>query len=297
MEQSASIHLFIISGRSGSGKSCALHALEDLGYYCVDNLPPVLIPGLIAQFLPKPGQAGLNQLEKLAVGIDVRSLTVSDTPFEEVLEQLNKIQGLSIQIIYLDAVDQTLLRRFNETRRKHPLSNAQTPLKEALSLERLFLSPLQTDATLVIDTTSMNLHQLRTEMHRLVGTENARLVLLIQSFGFKYGLPTDSDLVFDVRCLPNPHWVPHLRALTGQDKPVVEFLQEHPDVQTMIRSITTFVEQWLPHYQANNRRYVTVSIGCTGGQHRSVFIAGQLEKHFETHWSTQLRHRQLTPAH
>lgn len=291
------MNLVIVSGRSGSGKSSALHALEDLEYYCVDNLPTKLIPGLVQEFQPEPATQGqecpLRKIDKLAIGIDARSLHLSDTSFRKMQYDLAHFPDLDIQIVYLDADDDTLLRRFSETRRKHPISSENTSLQEALDLERRLLNPLITDSTIVIDTSSMSLHQLREEMRLIVKGSPTQMSLLIQSFGFKYGIPKDSDLMFDVRCLINPHWVPQLRPLSGLDADVAEFLAEDDKVQAMLASITDYLQRWLPDYQVNNRHYLTVSIGCTGGQHRSVFLVERLHEIFKKNWPIQVRHRQL----
>jgi len=285
--------LVIVSGRSGSGKSSALHALEDLGYYCVDNLPTKLIPSLVAEFHSTKGQENQFDPEKLAVGIDARSLRLDNAGFRKMVYELSHFEHMTTQIIFLDADDDTLIRRFSETRRKHPMSNDNIPLIEALALEKQLLSPVITDETMLIDTSNMSLHQLRAEMGRLVQDEEPKMALLIQSFGFKYGIPKDSDLIFDVRCLINPHWVPQLRALTGQDQEIIDFLEEDDRVQAMIHSISDYLSNWLSDYAINNRRYLTVSIGCTGGQHRSVFLAERIQALFAKNWSVQIRHRQL----
>jgi len=281
--------VIIVSGRSGSGKSSAIHALEDLGYYCVDNLPVCLIPQLIQEI-----QTAQNEsIPTLAVGLDARSLRVSSNTFEEMLTALNAMQSINVSIFYCDADNDTLIQRFSETRRKHPMSSDSVSLTEALELERKILSPLVTDSTSVIDTSRMTLHQLRDEMARLVNVTNESMVLLIQSFGFKYGIPNNSDLIFDVRCLQNPHWVPNLRPLNGLDKPVQAFLSVDPLVQKMTQDILNFVHHWIPHYSINNRRYFTLSIGCTGGQHRSVYMAETLSQLIQTDCDVQIRHRQI----
>lgn len=297
MTQSTRLQLVMVSGRSGSGKSSALHALEDLGFYCVDNLPSALIPALVQEFQHEKDLPGIvshiQKVDKLAIGIDARSLRLHDTSFRKLQNELNHFEHVDTQIIYLDANNDTLLRRFSETRRKHPISSEKTSLLEALELESQILSPLITDTTIVIDSSKMSLHQLRDEIAKMVKGAQTKMSLLFQSFGFKHGIPSDSDLIFDVRCLINPHWVPHLRSLTGIDEEVAQFLQEDDKVQEMLDTITNYLNNWLPEYEINNRRYLTVSIGCTGGQHRSVFLTQQLQKRFETHWQTQIRHRQL----
>lgn len=296
MSQTNKLQLVMVSGRSGSGKSSALHALEDLGFYCVDNLPSALIPALVKEFHQEKmleKVCHLQKIDKLAIGIDARSLRLNDTSFLKLQQDLDQFTHVDTQVIYLDANTDTLLRRFSETRRKHPISSEKTSLLEALDIESQILSPLITDATIVIDSSQMSLHQLRDDMGRTVNGNKAKMSLLIQSFGFKYGIPTDSDLIFDVRCLINPHWVPHLRALTGLDDEVAQFLQEDDKVQDMLDTISEYLTKWLPEYEINNRQYLTVSIGCTGGQHRSVFLAKQLQQRFEPNWQTQIRHRQF----
>ena len=297
MPQSSPMQLIMVSGRSGSGKSSALHALEDLGFYCVDNLPTRLIPSLIHEFKdtspPNADSDVMKRVDKLAIGIDARNLRFSENDFHKLVTDLHNIDDLNTQVIYLDADNDPLLRRFSEPRRKHPIASEQTSLHEALELEKKILSPLITDSTMIIDTSTLSLHQLRDEMGRIASSHPKTMTLLIQSFGFKYGIPKDSDLIFDVRCLINPHWVPQLRPLTGLDPEIIEFLSEDQKVQDMKKTIINYLENWLPDYQINNRPYLTVSVGCTGGQHRSVFLAEEIRRALSSSWSTQIRHRQL----
>jgi UPF0042 nucleotide-binding protein len=283
--------LLIISGLSGSGKSVALHTLEDEGYYCIDNLHLGLLVPFVNQMLsPK-----VKLYERAAVGIDARSGVEELERFNEILEEI-KTLGVEPEIIFLEAEPNTLLKRFSETRRKHPLTQKGLPLVEAIHLERTLLSTIAVKADLVIDTTRKNVHQLRALIRDRVGnTGKSGMSILFQSFGFKHGVAPDSDFVFDVRCLPNPHWEPNLRALTGKDEGVIDYLQGHDMVESMYQMIEHFMGTWIPKFQGENRSYLTVSIGCTGGQHRSVYLTERLADHFHTHYgeAVQRRHREL----
>lgn len=279
------MNIIIVSGRSGSGKSISLHLLEDLGYYCIDNLPATLIPNLIEHLK--------ESYKKIAIGIDARNLPRDLDKFHQIIENFEN-ENIHCEILYLDAEDTTLIKRFNETRRKHPLSNKQTSLAEAIYKEKLLLEPIAHLADLTVDTTHFNIHQLRDLIKSRIIKNDNDLSLLIQSFGFKFGVPIDSDLVFDVRCLPNPYWHHELRPFTGKDEKIVKFLSQSEDSKNLLNDIIQYLEKWIPKFQASNRNYMTVSIGCTGGQHRSVYIAEQLMKHFEkTRENVQLRHREL----
>jgi UPF0042 nucleotide-binding protein len=281
--------LVIISGRSGSGKSTALHVLEDAGYYCIDNLPAGLLPALVEQsvehFAPKQ--------DRIAICVDARNTWEQLANFPALLDSLPS--HIEISIIYLDADDDTLIKRFSETRRRHPLSNPETGLQDALAQERDMLKPIADQAELTIDTRSMLFHELRQHIQTLASArDNQRMSLLIQSFGFKRGVPSNADLVFDVRCLPNPHWDVNLRGQTGLEHGVIEFLQAEQEVADMTNDIVTYLEKWLPAFEENNRPYTTVGIGCTGGHHRSVYIAQKLLNHFsDVYPDTQVRHREL----
>lgn len=281
------MELLIISGVSGSGKSIALHALEDQGYYCIDNLPVYLLPAF-AQNIQRDG----SQL-RAAVGIDARNLPRELQQFPEILERIEKT-NVDCHIIFLDASDATLIKRFSETRRKHPISNA--PLAEAIRHERKLLGAIADKADLRIDTTSTTVHQLRDLISERVGADvRTGLSLLFQSFGYKHGVPLDADFVFDVRCLPNPHWEPHLRLLSGRDPEVITYLEGHDMVIQMRQDLITFLHHWLPRFQNTNRSYLTTAIGCTGGQHRSVYLAEQLAAHFHPiHNRVLCRHRELS---
>jgi UPF0042 nucleotide-binding protein len=281
--------LIIVSGRSGSGKTTCLHVLEDIGYYCVDNIPASLLTALAARL-----SADDLRLDHVAVSIDARNIYEDLKRFPEIFRSLaaTNIEG---QIIFLDADDNTLLKRFSETRRKHPLSDEQTGLMEAIACEKELLDPIAALADLSLDTTSLSLHQLRDVIkNRVALREGNGLALQFQSFGFKNGVPVDADFVFDARCLPNPYWIEHLRSYSGQDEPVIAFLAQQEDVGEMFTDICNYLEKWLPRLQANNRSYITVAIGCTGGQHRSVYLCEKLGKHFLAKgYNAQVRHKEL----
>lgn len=284
------MRLIIISGRSGSGKTTALHVMEDIGFYCVDNLPIGLIPELVAQI----ADDNTTSLQDVAVGVDARNVPSQLVSFGNILKKL-KEQQVEYEIIYLDADDKTLFKRFSETRRKHPISNQHVSLAEAITIEREILDPIAMESDLTIDTSNLSLHQLRDLIKKRVASRSEEgMAVLFQSFGFKHGIPVDSDLVFDVRCLPNPYWIRNLRSLTGIDQEVIEFLQQHDSVAAMIQDISTYLHTWLPRFEENNRSYMTVAIGCTGGQHRSVYIAQALSELFKDGSTTvQVRHREL----
>lgn len=277
--------LMIVSGRSGSGKSIALRALEDMGFYCVDNIPIILLPEL-AKTLE-------NSKTPVAASIDIRNLPASFTQLGEILEQLPA--SITPQILFLDSSHNTLIRRYSETRRNHPLSVQGRSLDEAINLEEQYLEPLRARADLMINTDNLSVHELSDILRqRILGKKERELTIIFESFGFKYGLPTESDFVFDVRFLPNPHWDPSLRPLTGLDIPVQEYLAKHWEVNNFIYQTANYMQQWLPLLQKNNRSYLTISIGCTGGQHRSVYIAEKLAELFSNHGrQVQTRHRSL----
>ncbi len=287
--------LIIISGLSGSGKTVALHTLEDEDYYCVDNLPIGLLPQFVERILSRKVQL----YDNIAVGIDARSDSADLRDFNTIFEwiqQRDTDAKIEIEIIYLQADLDTLIKRFSDTRRRHPLTKKGLPLSEAIDVERSLLKDVATAANLYIDTTYTNIHELRSYVkERIVKRQQSKLSLLFYSFGFKNGAPADSDFVFDVRCLPNPHWEPNLRALTGQDPDVIAFLQEQEDVQQMLEHITNYLEFVIPKFIKQNRYYITVSIGCTGGQHRSVYIAETLHDNFRNQLeNVSIHHRELS---
>jgi len=286
------LDLVLITGMSGSGKSVALHALEDAGYYCVDNLPPELLTAFIA--LQHEQQA-----TRVAIAMDVRS-GVSLPIVPQQLEAL-RADGVSLRSLFLDATTDALLRRYSETRRRHPLSRQESRtdvpeqhrvLVQAIELERELLADLR-DGADVIDTSLIRPAQLQSYIKGLISAPQNALTLVFESFAFKRGVPLDADYVFDVRMLPNPHYVPALRALTGRDEPVIQWLREHDDVARMFDDIEQFLTHWLDALARDHRSYVTVAIGCTGGQHRSVFLVEQLARAFGTRWGALKRHREL----
>jgi RNase adapter protein RapZ len=283
--------LIIVSGLSGSGKTIALQAMEDMGVYCIDNLPFKLLPSLASHLINAPGR----HYDDAAVGIDARNLTDDFEKFPAILEQVRS-EGIKCEILFLTADDQTLLKRFSETRRKHPLSDNNVPLNEAIEAERRLLSPVMADADWHLDTSHTNVHQLRELVRERMGMSGQQtLSLLFSSFGYKHGLPPDADFVFDVRCLPNPYWEPHLRPLTGLDKEVKIFLEQQPMVGRMFDGIRDFLEAWIPHFEAENRSYMTVAVGCTGGYHRSVYMVERLGLYFLKKRNNVLtRHRELS---
>ncbi len=281
--------LLIISGRSGSGKSTALHVLEDLGFNCIDNLPVGLLPALVAS-------ASAATTSACAVSIDARNLPQDLDRFPEILEDLQQSTlDLAVEVIYLDAETTTLVRRFSETRRRHPLTRNDITLPEALQAETDLLEGIANLADLTIDSTRLGHHELRELFRTRVAARAATgLSLLFISFGYSAGVPVDADLVFDVRCLPNPHWVPALRPWTGRDTLVAEWLGADEAVGRMFSDIRGFLEHWLPGYAHSNRSYMTVAVGCTGGKHRSVYLTERLAGHFRsTQPDVLVRHREL----
>jgi len=278
------VQLFLISGLSGSGKSIALKVLEDNGYYCVDNLPAEMLPALMDSLR----EAGHG---RVAVSVDVRSVgSVHKLP--QLVETLRQ-QGLDVHLLFLDAQTETLVKRFSETRRRHPLSDDLLTLPECVQKEREMLAEIGNIGH-HIDTSDISANTLRAWVKDFIALDRAGLTLLFQSFGFKNGLPLDADLVFDVRCLPNPHYDAVLRPLSGLDDAVVEFIERQETAQKMYDDIRNFVQDWLPCFLADNRSYLTVAIGCTGGQHRSVYFAERLARHFrQTPQQVLVRHREL----
>ena len=268
------MRLVIISGVSGSGKSVALHVLEDLGFYCVDNIPVGLLKPFIDELVRRKDPA----FDNVGIGLDARSRPADLAEVPALIQKL-RAGGLSCEIIFLQTDTKVLLSRFSETRRKHPLSDDKTSLEEAIAKEREVLAPISNSAELVIDTTRMSVSALREQIRERVAPRTPGAVsIMIESFGYKNGLPANADFVFDVRCLPNPYWELRLRPLSGKDAPVREFLDAAPMVQQMVDHIVAFLEEWIPRYQDFQRSYLTVAIGCTGGMHRSVYVAEAIAK-------------------
>ena len=279
------MQLLLITGLSGSGKSVALNVLEDAGYYCVDNLPAVLLRQLVMQLRAEG-------YERVAVAMDMRG-GAGLAALPQQLRDIETHESVTSRVIFLDASDDVLIQRFSETRRRHPMAGDNTTLPEAINREREAVEILSSLGH-HIDTSHLRPNALRTFIKEFSAIDSsAGFTLLFESFGFKHGLPRDADLVFDVRCLPNPHYDPQLRTLTGQDPMVAAFLHGQPEVMKMVADIRHFVAEWLPAFVRDNRAYLTVAIGCTGGQHRSVFIAEQLAKHFSPAAKVLVRHRAL----
>ena len=281
------ISIVIVSGRSGSGKSTALNVLEDIGYYCIDNLPVTLLSPLIQRLEVE------KVIQKVAVGIDARNIADDLVMFPDVIGSFNN-DYVRTTILYLDAASPALVKRFSETRRKHPLTNEKRDLREALDQETQLLDPISDMASLSIDTTDMTIHELRDEIRSRVAEETHDFALLFQSFAYKRGVPVDADLVFDVRCLTNPHWQPALKKLTGLQVQVQDFLDGQNDFAEMYQDLSGYLDQWLPRFKVNNRSYLTIAVGCTGGQHRSVYMTQKLFRHYESRFNNvQVRHREL----
>ena len=289
LEAHARDEVIIVTGISGSGKSVALHALEDAGFFCVDNLPPELL----RDFIRLEHQ---RHTHRVAVAVDVR--TAGSLPHLLPLIDDLKREGMRVRSIFLDASTDALVRRFSETRRPHPLSSVPTgndvsrALTEAIELERELLADLREVST-VIDTSQLRPSLLRGWLRTMVGARESSLTLVFESFAYKNGVPLDADFVFDVRILPNPHYIRELRPLSGRDASVAAYLERQPEVATMLQQIEAFLQHWLPSFDDDQRSYLTVAIGCTGGQHRSVYIAEMLARRFEGRQTTLLRHREL----
>jgi UPF0042 nucleotide-binding protein len=288
------VRLIFVSGLSGSGKSVALHMLEDLDFYCVDNIPAALLRSFISHTV----RSGSPVYQRTAIGIDARNPDEEIGTVPTLLDELKR-SGIQCELVFLVASDEELLRRFAETRRKHPLSRHGENLHEAIAIERALLEPVINAADLLIDTSRMGVHELRELINRRVGKRpRDRMSVLCESFGYKYGIPGDADFVFDARSLPNPYWDPNLRPLTGHDAPVAAYLEAQPAVANFIEDIVRFIQARLPEHQAANRRYLTLAVGCTGGQHRSVYIVEQLAARIATLWSpVAVRHTALTDSH
>lgn len=284
------VKLLIISGRSGSGKSTALDVLEDQGYYCIDNLPASLLPALIDRVTQQS-----VDLARIAVSVDARNISSDLKKVPSIVQGLDPTQ-IQPEIIFLDANSPTLIKRFSESRRKHPLTTQQIGLQEAINMERELLEPIAALASLAVDTSSMSLRQLRDIIKgRVVERKNNTLALLFQSFGYKNGVPIDADFVFDIRCLPNPYWDLSLRPMSGLDDPVKTYLSTYAEVEEMYQDIRHFLQKWLPRFEESNRSYMTVAIGCTGGQHRSVYLSEKLREFFSgSITNVQVMHRELS---
>lgn len=282
----------IVTGLSGSGKSVALHTLEDEGFFCIDNLPSHLLSDIIDKLLA----SGSSLYDRLAIGIDMRSERASADNLLKLLTELRARDDTEVEVLFLDTDRSTLVTRFSETRRKHPLSTQDLPLISAIDEEARLLDSVKSEAELVVDTSTLNLHDLRDIIRTyLLGKTKVGLALIFQSFGFKHGTPASTDFMFDVRCLPNPHWEPDLRRFDGREQPIIEFLEAQPDVQEMARDIQEFVKRWLPMFEDENRAYLTVSVGCTGGRHRSVYLVEQLCDYFGgSRDNVSRRHRELS---
>lgn len=285
------MQLLIVTGRSGSGKSSALNLLEDAGFYCMDNFPVHFLKDLF----DKPDiSVGKSRHKKFAVSVDVRATEEEIAALPETLSLLSK-QGVSSEVLFLDADTPTLIRRFSETRRKHPLTDSTTDLQAALSMESKILAPLLNIADATINTSSLAPGMFADALEkRFLLHKGDELLVVIESFGFKKGVPMDADFVFDVRCLPNPYWIPELREYSGEDAEVSEYLAEQEDVKKMISSISDFLKSWIDSFKQGSRSYLTVGIGCTGGRHRSVFVTNQIKLQLdEIHSKVMVRHRDL----
>ena len=287
-EATQRMHLTIVSGRSGSGKTVALRVLEDLGYYCVDNLPIGMIPQLL-----KEQQQDSDQI---AISIDVRNLPHNAEQLHNLLSDIR--QCIKVTLLFLDTDREALIKRYSETRRLHPLSRHSLSLSQAIDTENKLLEPLHQEADLLVNTTGLSIHQLSDLVReKLQGKAETPLILVFQSFGFKHGSPSDADYMFDARFLPNPYWEPELRRYNGTEPPVQEFLSRQPLVSSYIWQIENLLRNWLPHLERSNRSYVTIAIGCTGGQHRSVYVAEQLAQRFSGKHQVQLHHTRIHHTH
>lgn len=284
------MHLIVVSGLSGSGKSVALNMLEDLDYYCVDNIPAGLLPGFIAYTVRTSEPA----YRLTAVGVDARNRPEDLADVPRLVAELRR-SGVGCEMLFLRADNEVLLKRFSETRRRHPLSRTGLGLQEALDQEARLLAPVANAADLTIDTSRLSVHELRELVReRVVDRKGSGPSLLFQSFAYRHGIPDDADFVFDARALPNPYWEPALRDLTGRDEAVTRFLDQHEEVARFVNDLQGFLERWLPSLVRSNRSYITVAVGCTGGQHRSVYLAEKLAAYFNGRFGrTLIRHRDL----
>ncbi len=272
------MHLIFVSGLSGSGKSVALQMLEDLGYYCVDNIPAGLLRDLVAHAV----NAEDPVFVRTAIGIDARNRRADIASVPDLFSKI-RAKDIALEVVYLHAETDVLLNRYRQTNRRHPLSGSGASLEDAIKAEKIILEPIARSADYIIDSSATSVHELRELIRARVDRDQkgpSRMALQIESFGFKNGMPGDADFVFDVRCLPNPYWEKTLRQLNGRDRPVIEYLENQDEVRAMFDAIVTFLTPWLPKFAANNRSYLTIAIGCTGGQHRSVYMADRLARHF-----------------
>lgn len=285
------MRLIIVSGLSGSGKSVALNLLEDLNFYCIDNVPAALLGTIVTELVATADSI----YDNLAVGVDARNRSADLQSVPELVHDLRE-RGISCEVIFLHAEDAILIKRYSETRRRHPLSDEGLSLADAIAKERELLGPIIDCAELVLDTTRTNVYELRDAIRERVGQrKDPELSILIESFGFKHGLPSDADFVFDLRCLPNPYWETQLRQLTGMDQPVAEYLDNKSSVQSMYADILAFLDKWIPEYVDFNRNYLTIALGCTGGQHRSVYLAEKLAAELKQKFDHVLtRHNELS---
>lgn len=283
--------LLIVSGLSGSGKSIALQALEDLDFYCVDNLPISLLLKFSMEMAQRERDGSTS---KFAVGIDSRNSEKDLHGFRSVMSAIRQ-QGIETEIVFLEASNSVLLKRFSETRRKHPLTNGSTSLAAAIALERKLLGAIAVDADLCVDTSRANVHQLRKMVRdRIAQRRTAAMSIQLLSFGYKFGVPEDVDYVFDVRCLPNPYWDPRLRLHTGKEQEVIDYLKDDPMVLSMLDDLSRFLEKWIAVFKQDNRSYITIALGCTGGQHRSVYLVECLFRHFKAlDEQVLVQHREL----
>ena len=282
--------LLILTGLSGSGKSIALDTLEDSGFYCIDNLPITLLDNFVKNVMLQDQ----SFYRKTAIGIDARNQGESLCAFDDKLVFIRE-QGIECDVIFMQAEEGVLLKRYSETRRRHPLTDLNLPLKEAIKIEKDMLTSVASAADLIVDTSRTHYHQLRELIRDYVQEETQKKISLqTQSFGFKHGIPLDADFVFDARCLPNPYWSPALRGFTGKDQAVVNFLQSEVIVTEFFQDMSTFLERWIPRFEKENRSYLTVAVGCTGGQHRSVFLIDSLARYFQSKaFNVIVRHREL----
>lgn len=285
------MRLVVISGLSGSGKSVALHVLEDVDFYCIDNIPAALLKPFIAHTVRSEERV----YRRAAVGLDARNTAAEIATVPTLLDELKR-SGIACELVFLTASDEELLRRYAETRRKHPLNHDGGNLPEAIAAERALLEPVINAADLIIDTSRMGIHDLRRAVQQRVDSrQQGRMSVVFESFGYKRGLPGDADFVFDVRTLPNPYWEPALRPLTGRDPEVVRYLQQYGAVTELVEAIDRFVEARIAEHRAAGRRYLTIAIGCTGGQHRSVYIVELLAQRFAERWpNVSARHSALS---